>query len=102
MIWGLTEEVIGSIREIFSRQPKIREVILFGSRAKGNYKQGSDIDLVILDDDISFNEMLDLEAHIEKLGLLYKIDLQRRSKIKDADVLDHIERMGVGFYERRE
>jgi predicted nucleotidyltransferase len=46
--WGLSEEDISRIRSVFRRNSRIRQVILFGSRAKGTFRRGSDIDLALL------------------------------------------------------
>lgn len=75
---------------------------MFGSRAMGNYRPGSDIDLAVVSDTLTFDGLLELEAQLEMLGLLYKIDLQNLKKIKDTDVLDHIKRVGKVFYKRFE
>lgn len=68
----------------------------------GNYRPGSDIDLAVVSDTLTFDGLLELEAQLEMLGLLYKIDLQNLKKIKDTDVLDHIKRVGKVFYKRFE
>lgn len=47
MEYGLTQETIRKITGIFSRHTDIEEVILYGSRAKGNYAPGSDIDMTL-------------------------------------------------------
>lgn len=100
MKYGLLEEDIDRITKVFESNPKVIEVVLFGSRAMGNFKLGSDIDLAILSDAMSFTEMLELNAKIAELGLLYAFDIQDINKIKDSDVLDHIHRNGVVFYRR--
>lgn len=47
MKYGLTQEIIEKIRSVYSRFPQIEKAVLYGSRAKGNYKTGSDIDLTL-------------------------------------------------------
>ena len=52
---GLTESTTAQIRDVFSKHPEIDQVILYGSRAKGNYKPGSDIDLTLIGSSITQN-----------------------------------------------
>jgi len=64
----------------------------------GNYKPGSDIDLAIKGDNLRFDDLLQLHYYLEKLDMLYKFDMQLYHAIKDADMLDHIKRIGKEFY----
>jgi len=48
MKYGLTSSVIERICNVLARYPQVEKAILYGSRAKGNYKPGSDIDLTLL------------------------------------------------------
>lgn len=97
-MYGLSDEIIEEINGVFRKCPNIRKAILFGSRAKGNYSEGSDIDLAIVGENISFNQLLDLNIHIEDLGLLYKVDLIDYSKIANTPIGEHIRRVGKEFY----
>jgi len=98
MDYGLSPDDILLIKKVFAANPKVYEVILFGSRAMGNYKAGSDIDLAVVSERITFDDLLDLGTQLEALGLLYKFDLQNLREIKDPDVIDHIQRVGKVFY----
>lgn len=97
-MYGLSNEIIEEINGVFRKYPNIRKVILFGSRAKGSYSEGSDIDLAIVGENISFNQLLELNIHIEDLGLLYKVDLIDYNQIADAPIGEHIRRVGKEFY----
>lgn len=59
-MFGLSNEVIIDICEVFKKHSNIQKVLIFGSRAKGNYSEGSDIDLAAVGDDISFNQLMDI------------------------------------------
>jgi predicted nucleotidyltransferase len=98
--FGLTDEVIERLTKIFQSTDVLDEVIIFGSRAKGNYKAGSDIDLAVKGKNVSIETILKLLGQIESLGLLYKIDLKNYNSITDPGVLDHITRMGKIFWKR--
>ena len=99
--YGLDRNVIHSLAGIFKSTDTVDEVIIFGSRAKGNFGDGSDIDLAIKGKAIEFNTILNLMRKVEDLGLLYKIDLQNYQKISDKNVLDHIQRVGKIFWKRK-
>jgi len=99
--FGLKQAVIDKINGVFSARPHIETVILYGSRAKGNYRNGSDIDLTIEGETVTLSELLKLENELDDLLLPYKIDLSLLHRIDDPDLLDHIRRVGVVFYEKQ-
>ena len=98
MRYGLTEHTIKKIISIFNKIPKIEEVILFGSRAMGNYREGSDVDLALKGENLDMNELLKLSAELDELDLPYHFDLLIFEKIKHRDLLDHICRVGQTIY----
>lgn len=100
MTYGLPDQVIERIQSVFARYPQITRVVLYGSRAKGNFRDGSDIDLTIEGADVTLSMMLAIENELDDLLLPYKIDLSLRHQIEDPDVMDHIARVGLVFYEQ--
>ena len=98
MRYGLTEHTIKKIISIFNKIPKIEEVILFGSRAMGNYREGSDVDLALKGENLDMNELLKLSAELDELDLPYHFDLLIFEKIEHRDLLDHICRVGQTIY----
>ena len=44
---GLTDATVAQIHEVFARHPEVEKAVLYGSRAKGNFKPGSDVDLTL-------------------------------------------------------
>src|SRR3989338_3628484 len=95
--FGLSLKTIQSIRSIFLKYPQIENVILYGSRAKGNYREGSDIDLVLKAPELTTSDLLRIENEIEELMLPYKVDLSLFHQIENSSLLDHIERVGIPF-----
>lgn len=77
----------------------VEEVLIFGSRAKGNYKPGSDIDLSIKGE-IDQQTLFRLENELDDLLLPYTIDLLLYHKITNLDLIAHIDRIGVAFYSK--
>ena len=100
-MFGLSNEVIKDISDVLKKHPNIDKVLIFGSRAKGNYTEGSDIDLALIGQNISFNELLDINIQIEDLGLLYKVDIADYSKNIGTPFGEHIDRVGLLFYEKQ-
>jgi len=98
MRYGLEEITIKKINEVFARFPEIKEVILYGSRAMGNHKKGSDVDLTILSDKIELSTLYKIERELDDLLLPYTIDLSVHQHILNPDLLDHIKNVGNTFY----
>lgn len=98
MRYGLNEEVISKINSVFASYPQIKKVILYGSKAKGNYKNGSDIDLALVADEIDFSLLHKIESQLDDLFIPYKIDLSIYNDIKSEELIEHIKRMGIVFY----
>lgn len=100
MKYGLKESVLARILDVFSRHPKIEKVLLYGSRAKGNYRNGSDIDLTLVGKDISLEDINKLHLELDELYLPYSFDLSIFDKLENRDLIDHINRIGIIIYER--
>ncbi|WP_373059382.1 nucleotidyltransferase domain-containing protein [Zunongwangia sp. H14] len=96
--FGLSEETIHLLESALSKFPQIQEVKIFGSRAMGTYRPGSDIDLAIFSDDLSHLDWLDLLDGIEDLNLLYEIDCLYYNKIDTPALKEHIDQVGKVFY----
>ncbi|AKL93669.1 nucleotidyltransferase domain-containing protein [Clostridium aceticum] len=99
MKYGLKESILASILEVFSRHSKIEKVLLYGSRAKGNYKNGSDIDLTFIGKNINLEDINKLHLELDELYLPYSFDLSIFEKIENKDLIDHINRVGIIIYE---
>ena len=98
--YGLSDSVIDRITSVFTRFPEVDKAVLYGSRAKGNYKKGSDIDLTLSGRGLTLTILHKIEDQLDDLLLPYKIDLSIFEQISDPDVIDHIRRVGVVFYEK--
>lgn len=99
--FGLKETTIQKITAVLARYPQVEQVILYGSRAKGNYKNGSDIDMTLCGgEDLTLHVLYRIMEEIDCLLLPYTFDLSLFHNISDPDVIDHIWRVGVLFYEK--
>mgnify|MGYP002522065705 FL=1 len=99
MKFGLSDTVIKELQDVFRRYANIEKVLIFGSRSKGNYRAGSDIDLAVIGKDIDYNLLLSILCEIDDLELLYSVDLLDYQKKKGTPIGDHIDRVGQIFYE---
>lgn len=102
MRFGLPDEAIDKLVALLSANEKVHGVRLFGSRAKGNYRIGSDIDLCIDAPNLGLPEKFRLENAIDDLMLPWKVDLVIEQQIDNSALLDHIARVGIRLYERNQ
>jgi uncharacterized protein len=98
--FGLKEATIEKIITVFSQYPNIQKVLLYGSRAKGNYRNGSDIDLTLIGENISYGQLSKIDIQIDDLLLPYCFDISIFKDIENLDLIDHINRIGLIFYEK--
>jgi predicted nucleotidyltransferase len=102
MNFGLSNTIIEQICSVFSKHPGVEKVIIYGSRAKGNYKNGSDIDIALIGgEDLTVDVMFIIIEEIDDLFLPYTFDISLLRYINDPDVLDHIKRVGKVFYKKK-
>ena len=99
-LFGLSSIYITKINSIFSQYPNIEEVIIFGSRAKGNFRDNSDIDLAIKGKVISLSTLHQIENKLEELYIPNFIDLIVFDNIENSDLINHINRVGKQFYKK--
>lgn len=101
MKYGLSEQVIARIQAVLRKYPQVQKAVLYGSRAKGCYKPGSDIDLTLIGgDELTLDVLYHISWELDDLLLPYTFDLSLFHQIDDPDVKDHIQRVGVVLYER--
>jgi len=97
---GLTDGTRDRIRGVFAGFPEVERAVLYGSRAKGNYRPGSDIDLALQGGHLDQDVLARIEDALDELFLPQRFDLSIFAKITHADLIEHIRRVGVVFYER--
>lgn len=99
--FGLKESTIEKINSVFAKYTQVEEVALYGSRAKGNYKNGSDIDLCLYGDkNLNTKILYEVLKDIDDLFLPYSFDISIFLDLSDPDFIDHIKRVGIVFYDR--
>ncbi|MCK9293554.1 MAG: nucleotidyltransferase domain-containing protein [Desulfobulbaceae bacterium] len=99
MSYGLKDETVEGIKGVFAKYPEVDEAILYGSRAKGNFRLGSDIDLTLKGEWLNLQLLNKISLAIDDLLLPYHVDLSIYHQIDNPDLIAHIERVGKIFYQ---
>lgn len=97
---GLKQEVIEKIQCTLTRFVAVDKAVLYGSRAKGNYKSGSDIDLTLYGVGLTHEDLMDISMALDDLLLPYTIDLSIYANLDNLELRDHIDRVGVVLFQR--
>lgn len=100
MKFGLAQNIIDNLIAVFEQHPKVDKALVFGSRAKGNYRPNSDIDIAIKGQDLNTDDIIAMSIAFEEKGITHKIDLINYNTINEPDLKDHIDRVGIEFYSR--
>jgi len=96
---GLAERDLKFLYQAIKEFPEIEEVIMFGSRAKGNFKEGSDVDLAIKGINITSSTVLRLSYKLnEELPIPFFFDIVDYRKISNPELIEHINRVGKIIY----
>lgn len=97
--WGLNSSAVAGMRAVLTKFPQVSRAILYGSRAKGNFKPGSDIDICLDGDGLTFRTMLTIASALDALELPHKVDIVLRGLITNPELLNEINRTGAIFYQ---
>ena len=97
---GLSTATLAKIITVLAQCPALEKAVLYGSRAKGNYRAGSDIDLSLWGNALSHAHLGQIESQLDELMLPYSFDLSLFSQIDNPDLTEHIQRAGRVFYEK--
>lgn len=100
--FGLQASVIQKINRVFSDFSQIDKAIIYGSRAIGNYRNGSDIDITLFGNEALKQKLNNIASQLDDLLLPYLIDLSIYKDLDNQELLEHINKFGKIFYTRRE
>lgn len=101
MDYGLSPVAVQRIQEVLARFPNIDKAVIYGSRAMGTYKTGSDIDLTLYGDTLTMQNLAAISSELDDLLLPYTIDLSLFSMLNNTDLREHVGRVGKVFYARK-
>lgn len=99
-MYGLSDKEFYEMTAIFSKCKNLEKVILYGSRAKGNYKKFSDVDITLEGDNLTLADLFQIQDLLYESDLPYMYDVSIFSSITNPDLIDHIRRRGVVIWER--
>jgi uncharacterized protein len=98
--FGLSDDILETMMNCIKVFPDIDEVIIFGSRAMGNYKNGSDID-VSIKGNLKDNTTSSLRYLLDNApGSPYKVDVLDYNKISNLELKKHIDEDGKVFFKK--
>ncbi|HOO85171.1 MAG TPA: nucleotidyltransferase domain-containing protein [Prolixibacteraceae bacterium] len=100
MKFGLNDKTLVLIRSVLSSFPEIDKAILYGSRAKGTFKNGSDIDLTLIGNNLNQSILFELIGKIDDLMLPYSFDISIFEKVSNPEFKAHVNRVGKTFFEK--
>lgn len=97
--FGLRETDINDVIAVLRNEKTIERAILFGSRAKGDFKNGSDVDIALQGKDVTNAIAARVGGLLNDETLMpYKFDVLNFNTIDNPDLIDHIQRVGVVLY----
>ena len=96
--FGLPSYVLVRLNDVFKRHSTIKKVTMYGSRAKGNFRHNSDIDLMITAPSMSWEEFGQFGIEIDDLLLPWKVDLALMHQVENQELVDHVSRVGIRIF----
>lgn len=100
--FGIESAMFEQIVDVLRGNPLVQEAILYGSRAKGVHKPGSDIDLVLKGKELTLQDLNRVSLALDDLLLPYTFDLSLFHHIDNEELLAHIGRVGKSIFCRQE
>ena len=97
---GLPARSLDKLLGTIIREQKVEGIVLYGSRAEGNFRDGSDIDLCLDAPELDFRALMHLENELDDLLLPWKVDISIKQRIANDDLISHIERVGTTLFRR--
>lgn len=101
MSFGLPDKLVEKIINILQNHSEVEESIIYGSRAKGNYREGSDIDMVLKGEQLTEAIRNQIFWEIDELNSPYSLDLSIYHQITSQKLIQHIDRVGQTLYNRK-
>lgn len=101
MVFGLRQQDLDEIVRILQTFQVVEEAVIFGSRAKGNFKDGSDIDIAVKGKAIDQRVVASLSFRLNEESLMpYFFDIVHFEEISEKALREHISRVGQCIYSR--
>lgn len=99
--FGLKPGDLQTICSVLEKENRIEQALIFGSRAKGNYKTGSDVDIALKGERLTTEAVTEISYQLNEETILpYKFDVLNYHSIKEPALVSHIDRVGKIFYDK--
>lgn len=99
---GLSATTLAKVARVLARFPEVERAVLFGSRAKGTHKRGSDIDIALVGEALDWRMVGKIYDALDDLLLPHRFSLVHHGAGTDPDVAAHIARVGITIFERKD
>ena len=99
-MFGIYPKSYNEILQIIEKYPSIEKVVIYGSRAKGTQREGSDIDITLFGN-ISQKDLSDLRNDLDDSYIPYMLDISIYDKLNSGSLKEHINRVGKVFYQKK-
>lgn len=98
--FGLSPKVMGIVQQVLADFPELEKAVIYGSRAKGTHKPGSDIDLTLFGEDLTSDTLQQISARLDEAPIPHTVDLSLYAQLDHDKLREHINRVGRTFYTR--
>jgi predicted nucleotidyltransferase len=99
MAFGLSEETLKKINQVFEKNPAITQVKIYGSRALETYRNNSDIDLALWGN-LTYSQLAEIHLDLDELSTPYLFDIQIYNDISHPSLREHIDQFGKIIFQR--
>ena len=99
--FGLSDKTLETVRAILATCPELEKALVYGSRAMGNYRTGSDIDITLIGAQLNMDMLFKLVRLFDESNLPYMVDLSITANINNPNLIDHIKRVGHTRWKQR-
>lgn len=97
--FGLTDADMKTITAVLGRYPAVETALIFGSRAKGAFRRGSDVDIALKGSALTYRTVAEINDFLNEETIMpYRFDILAYHAIDNPDLIDHIDRVGIVFY----
>lgn len=99
-MFGLKDSIIINIKDVLFKYDEIEKAMIFGSRARGNYKKASDIDIAIFSQNITSTRLNLLRNDFDELDIIYTVDIVDFYKVSKEELKNNIINEGIIIFNR--
>ena len=99
--YGLSDDELAEIVEVISSRVSVESALIYGSRAKGCHRAGSDVDIALKGAPVGHKDVLDVGYYLnEETTLPYQFDIIDYNRIDNDALREHIDRVGREIFRR--